>query len=71
MATMHVPDDFIEFLNLLISEKVEYLVVGRYAVTYHGHPRVTDDLDIWIAISSSNADKIVKALKDLDDLQYL
>jgi hypothetical protein len=41
--------DFREFVRLLIENKVEYLIVGGYAVGIHGHPRYTGDLDIWIS----------------------
>jgi hypothetical protein len=43
---------------------VEYLVVGGYAVGFYGYPRATGDMDIWIAISPSNAEKTVRALKE-------
>ncbi len=39
------PKDFKEFLQLLNSKKVEYLVIGGYAVGYHGYPRATGDMD--------------------------
>ncbi len=58
-----IPQDFKEFLQLLNSKKIEYLVVGGYAVAFHGRPRATGDMDIWIAISKDNAHKIVEALK--------
>lgn len=57
-----LPPDFKEFLALLNSEKIEYLVVGGYAVSYHGYPRPTGDLDVWIAIDPVNAAKLVAAL---------
>ena len=38
--------DFEEFINLLKKYKVEYLIVGGYAVTFHSRPRLTEDLDI-------------------------
>lgn len=58
------PKDFREFLQLLNSKKIKYLVVGGYAVGFHGYPRATGDLDIWIDINRPNALKIVEALKD-------
>ena len=58
------PKDFREFLQLLNSKKVEYLVIGGYAVGYHGYPRATGDLDIWISISDKNAGKMVEVLKE-------
>jgi hypothetical protein len=47
MATIQLPPDFREFLKLLNSSSVEYLVIGGYAVNYYGFPRATADLDIW------------------------
>ena len=58
------PRDFKEFLQLLNSKKIEYLVIGGYAVGYHGYPRATGDMDIWIAINDQNATKMVDALKE-------
>ena len=55
MATFNLPPDFKEFLQLLHDKKVEYLVVGGYAVAFHGFPRPTGDIDIWIAVSPGNA----------------
>ena len=45
-----LPPDFKEFLRLLNTHGVEYLLIGGYAVGYHGYPRATNDMDIWIAI---------------------
>jgi hypothetical protein len=58
------PRDFKEFLQLLNSKKIEYLVVGGYAVGFHGYPRATGDLDIWIAINEQTAMKMVEVLKE-------
>ena len=55
--------DFKEFIELLNENKVRYLVVGGYAVAFHGHPRYTKDLDVWIDLSPDNANKILDALK--------
>jgi len=49
---------------LLNSKKIEYLVIGGYAVGYHGYPRATGDLDIWIAINEQTAVKMVDVLKE-------
>lgn len=59
-----LPLDFREFLSLLHSHKVEYLVIGAYAVGYHGYPRATPDMDIWIARNSANAERMVAALRE-------
>ena len=57
---------------MLNAHKVEYLVIGGYAVGYHGYPRATADMDIWVAVHPANADRIVAVLKefgfDLPDL---
>ncbi len=58
------PRDFKEFLQLLNSKKIEYLVVGGYAVGYHGYPRATGDMDIWIALNEHNAINMVEAMKE-------
>ncbi len=61
---MELNQDFKEFIELLNEHKVEYLVVGGYAVGFHGHPRYTGDIDFWIAISKENAQKVVNVLRD-------
>jgi hypothetical protein len=56
--------DFSEFVALLIKHKVDYLIVGGYAVGIHGHPRYTGDLDIWLSPTIQNAEKIIKCVND-------
>jgi len=56
--------DFKEFLILLNQNKVNYLVVGGYAVAIHGHPRYTKDLDVWVWVDRQNAKHIMAALSD-------
>jgi hypothetical protein len=56
--------DFIEFFQLLNENNVEYLIIGGYAVAYHGHPRYTKDIDVWIGIDRDNAKRVVKTLTD-------
>lgn len=58
-----LPPDFKEFLKLLNEHKVCYLLIGGYAVGYHGYARTTEDMDIWVAIHPENAEKIVTVLK--------
>jgi len=64
MDTMLLPPDFREFLRLLNSSNVEYLIVGGYAVGYHGYPRPTGDLDIWISNTPANAERVHRALEE-------
>jgi hypothetical protein len=54
--------DFKEFVELLNSIGVEYLIVGGYALAAHGHPRYTGDLDIWIRSSPSNVERLLDVL---------
>jgi hypothetical protein len=63
MDTPLLTDDFREFLRLLNANRVEYLLVGGYAVGFHGYPRATVDLDVWIRATSDNADRVVGALQ--------
>ena len=56
--------DFREFIELLIKNKAEYLIVGGYAVGIHGHPRYTGDLDIWLNPTSKNAEQILKSVNE-------
>lgn len=56
--------DFKEFIELLNVHDVEYLVVGGYAVGYHGRPRYTGDIDFWVAATTPNARKLIQVLKE-------
>jgi hypothetical protein len=64
MATTLLPPDFKEFLQLLSLKQVEYLLVGGYAVGYHGYPRATADMDIWVSINPLNAERVVAVLQE-------
>ena len=55
---------FREFIELLEKNGVKFLVVGGYAVGFHGFPRYTGDLDVFVAISESNAQKLVHVLTE-------
>jgi len=65
MAMIQLPPDFKEFLKLLNANRVKYLLIGGYAVAYHGFPRATGDMDIWVDMEKTNAEKVVSALKSL------
>jgi hypothetical protein len=64
MGTIELPPDLSEFLRLLSSHGVEYLLVGGYAVGLHGYPRTTGDMDVWVNPTPENASKLVNALVD-------
>jgi predicted nucleotidyltransferase len=55
--------DFKDLLRLFNDQKVEYLVVGGYAMAAHGHPRYTGDIDLWILAAAENAARIMTALR--------
>lgn len=61
---LDLPNDFKEFLRLLRANGVEYLLIGGWAVGYHGYPRSTDDLDVWVAIAPANAERVVSVLRE-------
>jgi predicted nucleotidyltransferase len=56
--------DFLDFISLCNKHKVEYLVIGGYAVAIHGYPRYTKDIDVSIQVSSSNAEAMVEVMKE-------
>ncbi len=60
---IQLPTEFKEFLRSFNDHDVEYLLIGGYAVSYHGYPRATADITVWVACNRSNADRIVEALK--------
>ena len=63
MDTTHLPPDFKEFIQYINSEGVEYLLVGGYAVGFHGTPRFTADMDLWVGGDPSNATKLGRTLR--------
>ena len=54
--------DFREFVELLNSNGVRFLIVGGHAVALHGYPRFTGDLDVWVATDPENAERVTKVL---------
>ncbi|HPD57694.1 MAG TPA: hypothetical protein P5294_10945 [Smithellaceae bacterium] len=61
---MEVQQDFKELLALFNAHKVEYIIVGAYALAFHGAPRFTGDIDILVRPLQENAKKILSALED-------
>jgi len=56
--------DFVEFLEALNRRGVRYLIIGGYAVAFHGYPRATKDLDLWLEASPENARRALEAIHD-------
>jgi hypothetical protein len=59
---METPSDFRDLLELFNAHGVEYLIVGGYALAFHGAPRFTGDLDLLVRPDLENAQRIVAAL---------
>ena len=59
-----INNDFKQFIELLNKNSVKYLVVGGYALAFHGFPRYTKDIDFWVWVNEENAKILVKTLKE-------
>jgi hypothetical protein len=59
---MEAQPDFKEILSLLNQNKVEFIIVGSYALAFHGAPRNTGDIDIYVRPTAGNSKKVVKSL---------
>jgi hypothetical protein len=56
--------DFLDFITLLEKKSVEYLVVGGYAVGFHGFPRYTGDINFFVAVSERNAQRLMEVFQE-------
>jgi hypothetical protein len=61
---MNLSQDLREFVELLNSRKIKYVLVGGHAVAYHGFPRFTGDVDFFIDTSPENAALVASAVSD-------
>ena len=59
-----ISPDLKEFIALLNSHRVEYVIVGAHCVAFHGRPRYTGDLDIFVRPSADNAGRLLAALEE-------
>ena len=57
-------EDYKEILQILLSNKAKFLIVGAYAMGAYGYPRATGDFDIWVEASAENSKKIYKSLSE-------
>ena len=61
---MALQKDLREFIQSLNSIGVEFLIVGAYAVAFHGRPRLTGDIDLFVRRSEANANQIARAIAE-------
>ena len=61
---MKLSKDLREFIELLNSRRVDYIVVGAHAVAFHGHPRFTGDIDFLMRPSPENAERLIESIKE-------
>ena len=61
---MKIHPDFRDFFRALNRNKVEYVIVGSYALAFHGQPRATGDIDVWVRPSPANSEALMQALQD-------
>jgi hypothetical protein len=61
---MLIHPDFRDFFLALNENRVEFVIVGSYALAFHGQPRATGDIDIWIRPTQANAHALLQALHD-------
>lgn len=57
-------EDYKEMLQILLNNKVKFLIVGAYAMGFHGYPRATGDFDIWVENSLENSKNIYRSLSE-------
>jgi predicted nucleotidyltransferase len=60
---MELDKDFKEFIELLNAHDVQYLVIGEYAVNFHGYPRYTKNIDFWLWMTDENIEKLLQVIK--------
>lgn len=61
---MKLPPDWSEFIGFLRVHRLRYLIVGAHALAAHGRPRATQDLDVWVAPTRANAQRVGFALRE-------
>jgi hypothetical protein len=61
---MQLPPEWNEFIGLLCSHRVRFLVVGAHALAANGRPRATGDLDFWVEPTQANAQRLGRAIRE-------
>jgi len=64
LNTIHLPLEFQDLVKLFNAQGLKYLLIGGWAVGHYGYKRHTVDIDFWIAVSSDNADRLIRSLKE-------
>jgi hypothetical protein len=59
-----IHQDFTDFIFALKKHNVEFVMVGSFDLAFHGHPRYTGDMDLWIRPTKSNATALIQAISD-------
>jgi hypothetical protein len=59
-----VHPDFDDFVSALNINKVKYVIVGSFALAFHGYPKATGDIDFWIRPTLKNANRLLNTLRD-------
>ncbi|MBA2602502.1 MAG: hypothetical protein H0U94_02850 [Acidobacteria bacterium] len=54
--------DFVDLLRAFSAADVRFMIVGAYALAFHGRPRATGDLDVWVDATPENAHRVMRAL---------
>lgn len=60
---LSLPKDLREFVELFLSQNIDFLIVGAFAVAHHGYPRTTGDIDLFIRVAPENAAKTAAAVR--------
>ncbi len=60
--SLNLPDDFRDLLVCLVDAEVEFVLIGGFAVAFHGNVRATKDIDVFVRADRANAVRIVRAL---------
>lgn len=62
LENLSLNPDFIDMLSEFFDARVDFMVVGAYALSFHGYVRATGDIDLWIRTADDNARKVWRAL---------
>lgn len=68
MTTLIFTASVLKFIGALLYADVRFVIVGGYAVRFHGHMRLAEDLDIFLEPSAENASRFVKALSGFNKI---